>query len=72
MMLSEKERQRRAKQRAMSLAEFCERYGIGRSRAYKELSSGRLRGRKSGRRTLISLDDAEDWLRNLPAMGAQP
>jgi excisionase family DNA binding protein len=67
-MLSEKEHQRSAMQRAMSLAEFCERYGIGRTKAYEELNSGRLRGRKSGRRTIITEDDAEDWLRRLPTM----
>jgi hypothetical protein len=71
-MVSEKERERRARQRAMSLAEFCERYSIGRTKAYEELYSGRLRGRKNGRRTIIAEDDAEDWLRNLPAMGVQP
>jgi hypothetical protein len=65
-MISEREQLRRANQRAMSLAGFCERYGIGRTKAYEELNSGRLRGRKSGRRTIITEDDAEDWLRCLP------
>ena len=52
----------------MSLAQFCERYGLGRTKAYEELKRGRLRGRKIGRRTIITEDDAEDWLRHLPAM----
>jgi hypothetical protein len=67
-MISEIEQQRRARQRAMSLAQFCERYGLGRTKAYEELKRGRLRGRKIGRRTIITEDDAEDWLRHLPAM----
>ena len=44
--ISEAEQQRRDRQRAMSIAEFCERYGPGRTKAYEELKSGRLRGRK--------------------------
>jgi excisionase family DNA binding protein len=68
--ISEAERQRRARQRAMSIAEFCERYGAGRTKAYKGLKSGRLRGRKIGKRTTITEDDAEDWLRCLPAFEA--
>lgn len=52
----------------MSVAQFCECYGVGRTKAYEELKSGRLRGRKIGRRTVIAEDDAEGWLRHLPAM----
>ena len=66
--MSEEERQRRARQRAMSIAAFCQCYDVGRTKAYEELKSGRLRGRKIGRRTVIAEDDAEDWLRHLPAM----
>jgi hypothetical protein len=68
--ISKVERQRRARQRAMSIAEFCERYGPGRTKAYEELKSGRLRGRKIGKRTIITEDDAEDWLRCLPVIEA--
>ena len=65
--ISEREERRRARQRAMSVARFSEDYGIGRTKAYEELNSGRLRGRKIGTRTLISEDDAEAWLQRLPA-----
>ena len=51
----------------MSVARFSEDYGIGRTKAYEELNSGRLRGRKIGTRTLISEDDAEAWFQCLPA-----
>jgi excisionase family DNA binding protein len=63
------EQQRRALQRAMSIAEFCERYGPGRTKTYEELKSGRLRARKIGKRTVITEDDAEDWLQRLPVIG---
>jgi excisionase family DNA binding protein len=54
----------------MSIAEFCERYGPGRTKVYEELKSGRLRGRKIGKRTIITEDDAEKWLRHLPVIEA--
>ena len=54
----------------MSIAQFCERYCLGRTRTYEEIKSGRLRARKIGTRTIIADDDAEDWLRNLPAVEA--
>ena len=66
--ISEREQQRRFRQRAMSIDEFCERYGLGRTKAYEELKSGRLRGRKVGKRTIISEDDAEGWLLDLPVI----
>jgi hypothetical protein len=66
--ISEAERQRRAQQGAMSIARFSEEYGIGRTKTYEELKSGQLRGRKIGKRTIISQDDAETWLQRLPAL----
>jgi excisionase family DNA binding protein len=66
--VSEAEERRRSRQRAMSIAEFCERYGPGRTKAYEELKSGRLRAHKIGKRTIITEDDAEDWLRRLPVI----
>ena len=68
--ISEAERQRRARQRAFSIQEFSLIYGPGRTKVYEELKSGRLRGRKVGRRTIVSEDDAEDWLRRLPVFEA--
>ena len=64
--VSEAERARRARQRAMSISEFSERYGPGRTTIYEEIKLGRLRARKCGKRTYIAEDDAEDWLRSLP------
>jgi excisionase family DNA binding protein len=56
----------RDRQRAMSVDQFSVRYGLGRTKIYEEIKSGRLRARKCGKRTIISEDDAEDWLRRLP------
>jgi excisionase family DNA binding protein len=52
--------------RAVSISEFCLRYGIGRTHAYQEITKGRLRAVKVGRRTLITHDAAEAWLAALP------
>jgi excisionase family DNA binding protein len=52
--------------RAFSIAEFCRRFGVGRTKVYEELRQARLRARKIGRRTIITKDDAEDWLQQLP------
>jgi hypothetical protein len=77
--ISEAEQQRRARQRAMSVAQyeytrqrgmsipqFCQRYSVGRTTAYGEIRAKRLRARKVRKRTIIGDDDAEDWFRHLP------
>jgi excisionase family DNA binding protein len=66
--ISAAEQALRARQRAMSIAEFCQRYGVGRTTAYGEINSGRLRARKIGKRTVITDDDAEHWLEDLPTI----
>jgi hypothetical protein len=68
--VTDAEPQRRARPRAFSIQEFSKVYGPGRTRVYEELKSGRLHGRKVGRRTIITEDDAEDWLRRLPVIEA--
>ncbi|RWB61873.1 helix-turn-helix domain-containing protein [Mesorhizobium sp. M8A.F.Ca.ET.208.01.1.1] len=55
-----------AQRGAMTLQQFCEWAGIGRSLAYKEISSGRLRSVKVGKRRLVIFDSAVDWLHSLP------
>jgi excisionase family DNA binding protein len=66
--LSEAEQQRRAWQRAMSIAEFCQSYGVGRTTVYEEIKQGRLRARKCGKRTIITETDGDDWLHRLPVI----
>ena len=48
--------------RAYRIPEFCWRYGVGRSTAYKLAKEGRLRLVKIGNRTLILHEDAEALL----------
>jgi excisionase family DNA binding protein len=54
--------------RAFSIAEFCDRYGIRRTKTYDEIKAGRLRIVKVGRRSLITETDAEAWLAALPSL----
>ncbi len=51
--------------RAYSIPEVCEQASIGRTRLYSEISNGRLRTVKCGRRTLIRAEDMDAWLRSL-------
>jgi excisionase family DNA binding protein len=66
--LSAAESERRTRQRAMSIAQFSDRYGPSRTKIYEEINAGRLRAVKCGNRTLITEDDAEAWLRALPSV----
>ena len=59
------ELQRRDRQRAMSIANFCESYGVGGSTTYQQIKLKRLRAVKCGKRTIITEEDAEDWLHSL-------
>lgn len=53
-----------------SVKQFCFRNGIGRTTAYKEIKEGRLRPKKVGKRTLISIEEEARWLGDAPAFGA--
>jgi excisionase family DNA binding protein len=53
---------------AFDIKGFCARYGIGRTKVYREINDGRLKAVKVGRRVLIRLTDAEKWLASLPPM----
>ena len=67
-MTAKKEQQSPSQRRAISIEDFGERYGLGRTKTFEEIRAGRLRARKIGRRTLIAEDDAEEWLRQLPSV----
>tara|TARA_B100001989_G_C24549681_1_gene473410 strand:+ start:1833 stop:2030 length:198 start_codon:yes stop_codon:yes gene_type:complete len=45
--------------------------GLGRTCLYAELSSGRLKGVKVGRRTLIPHTSIQQWLENLESYPAK-
>jgi excisionase family DNA binding protein len=54
----------------MSVEEAARFLGIGRSLVFEEIKARRLIARKAGRRTIIAYDDALDYLRSLPVIGA--
>lgn len=56
----------RASKLSLSIREAMEATGLGRTRIYAEIASGRLRAVKSGRRTLILVSGVEKWLNALP------
>jgi excisionase family DNA binding protein len=53
---------------AISVREFCRRYGLGHTLAYELIKRGELRAVKCGTRTLILAQDAKAWERSLPAL----
>jgi excisionase family DNA binding protein len=40
--------------------------GVGRTLIFQEIREGRLVARKIGRRTIITADDLQAWLKTLP------
>ena len=57
---------------ALSLDAFCDRYDVGKTHAYALIAQGKLRAVKHGRRTLIPVAAAREWLANLPAYKPTP
>ena len=51
---------------ALTVDEFCGWASIGRSKFYQEVAEGRIRLRKIGRKSVVTIDDALAWLNNLP------
>lgn len=51
----------------LSIRQFGEVSGVGRTKIYALLKDGQLAGVKIGRRTYIKAVDAEAWLARLPA-----
>jgi excisionase family DNA binding protein len=58
--------------RLITIKQFSERFGIGRSTVYREHDAGRLPFRKIGRATRISESDALAWLDRLPVNDNNP
>ncbi len=50
----------------LSIDEFCESIGCGRTFVYGEINAGRLIAHKFGRLTKILPSSREAWLKNLP------
>jgi len=51
---------------ALTVDEFCGWASIGRSKFYQEVKAGRIILRKVGRKTVITMSDAQSWLNSLP------
>lgn len=54
----------------ISVAEFCRRFGMGKTKAYELFADGAVATKKLGRRRLVELASAESWADALP--GAPP
>jgi excisionase family DNA binding protein len=50
---------------ARTVKDFCQAYGIGRSKTYELMSAGALTAVKAGTRTLILEESAKAWLDSL-------
>ena len=53
---------------AMNVEEFLKWAGISRWLFYKLVKSGQIRPRKARSRTIIPVEEAERWLRELPGL----
>ena len=51
---------------AHSIAQACERSGLGRTSIYELIKTGRLAAHKMGRRTVILNEDLQRCLQSLP------
>lgn len=51
---------------AISIIEAARRAGVGRSSIYEAVNRGELPLRKSGRRSLVLVDDLKAWVAALP------
>jgi hypothetical protein len=56
------------KKLALSVSEFVQVSGIGKSAIYEAIRQGRLTARKHGARTLILMEDGEAFLSGLPTI----
>lgn len=56
----------------ITIKQFTERFGVGRSTVYRENAAGRLPFRKIGRATRILEGDATAWLGSLQVSDNRP
>lgn len=55
----------------LTITEFCDKIGVGRTTAYSLLKSGKLKALKIGRRTFIEKAAVDTWLTSLSAYKSQ-
>lgn len=51
---------------AFTVDEFLGWASLGRTRFYDEVKAGRIKLRKIGRKSVVTMPDAMDWLNSLP------
>lgn len=51
---------------AYTLDQACELVGVGRTKLYAEIKSGRLKVKKCGTRTIVPREELQGWLDSLP------
>jgi hypothetical protein len=56
--------------RCFSVDEFCERNNISRRFFYDEVNRGRLKIKKAGARTLVTVEAENNWIAALPTSSA--
>lgn len=57
--------------KAYRVSQFCEAYGIGRTKVHAEISCGRLKSYKVGRARMISFRAAEEWQKTYEVVGVK-
>lgn len=50
-----------------SIPDFAGMHAISRTQAYREITGGRLKASKIGKRTVITAENAAEWRASLPA-----
>ena len=56
-----------SRKRVMTVAEFCRDYSLSKTKAYEYMAEGRLRSLKLGSKRVITVDAAEDFLKEMAA-----
>ena len=51
---------------AYTIPEACNLIGVGVTRFYQEINSGRIKAKKYGRKTLIPANSLKEWFGELP------
>jgi excisionase family DNA binding protein len=54
--------------RALTINQFCDRFGVCRETAYQQIRTGKLRAVKLGRRTVLLAPDVDAWAASLPEL----
>lgn len=57
---------------AVTIPEACRRVSIGRSKLYEAAANGEIVIRKLGGRSLIRVEDLENWINGLPVREFKP